>query len=290
MKKQKQTAISPGNQASNTGQPLVSVVMPVYNAAPYLTTAINSIQQQIVTNWELIIVDDGSTDDSVKIAQEFEAQDGRIKLFQQPHSGVSTTANFALSKARAPYIARMDADDIAFPNRLDRQLTYLQQHPETVAVGAQCVLINGQGETIGQKTFPTIFEELKQMMFYYYPLQQPTLMVNSQLLPADFKWYAPGLQAAEEHELLFKLLQFGQVVNLPDFLLFYRLHAHNVTKLQPKRDFWYILKTRIKGIYHYHYWPSLKAILFTLAQLFVVGLLPQKLIYPVYSKFRGLQQ
>lgn len=285
---QSQTITTSGCKTDYSSQPAISVVMPIYNAEPYLIFAIHSIQHQTFKNWELIIVDDGSTDDSLKIAQKLADQDDRIRVFTQPHAGVATTANNAVSKARAKYIARMDADDVSVPERLAKQLQYLERNPDTVAVGAQCILINERGKSIGQKVFPTSFQALKEMMFYYYPLQQPTLMINTELLPENFDWYQPGIQAAEEHELLFKLLKYGKVINLPNFLLFYRLHDNNVTKKQPKRDFLHILKIRAKGIWHYHYWPSFKAILITFAQLFAVSLLPQKLIYPIYTKLRGL--
>jgi glycosyltransferase involved in cell wall biosynthesis len=262
--------------------------MPIYNAAPYLSAAINSIISQTFQDWELIVVDDGSTDNSLEIAQDLATYDKRIKAYACPHSGVATTANYAIAQANGQYVARMDADDIAFPQRLAKQLKYLQHHQDKVAVGGQCVVINEQGETTGRKIFPTTVSKIKEMMFYYYPLQQPSLMVNTALLPSDFIWYSSGLEAAEEHELLFKLLQFGEVVNMSDFLLFYRIHPQNTTKINPKRDFWQILKTRIKGVYHYKHLPSIKAVLFTFGQLLTVGLLPQKLIYPIYLKLRGL--
>lgn len=270
-------------------QPLVSVVMPVYNAQRYLKTAINSIKSQSYINWELIIVDDKSTDESLTLAKKIATKNPQIKVFQnKKHSGVATTANFALTKVKGNLVARMDADDIAHPDRLHKQVKYLSKHLDTVAVGSQCYLINQSGKRIGKKTFPTKINDIKKMMFYFYPLQQPTVMVNKKLLPKNFIWYQPGLEAAEEHELLFKFLQFGQVVNLPNFLLSYRIHDQNVTKKQPKKDFYLILKTRIRGIFEYHYLPSVGAIITNLAQLIIISLIPEKMIYPLYSKIRGL--
>lgn len=275
-------------ELEESSAPTVSVVMPVFNAALYLSAAINSIIHQSFQDWELIVVDDGSSDNSLEIAQGFVAFDGRVKVFTLPHSGVATAANYAISQASGQYLARMDADDVAFPHRLAKQLDFLKQHQGMIAAGTQCVVINEQGKTTGKKLFPTSASKIKEMMFYYYPLQQPSLMVNTALLPKDFVWYSPGLEAAEEHELLFKLLQYGEVENMPEFLLFYRIHSHNTTKINPKRDFWQILKTRLKGVYHYGHLPSIRAVVFTFAQLLTVGLLPQKLIYPIYLKLRGL--
>ena len=168
-------------------QPLVSVVMPVYNAGGFLVEAIKSILKQTYKNFEFIIVDDASTDDSWKILRKFRKKDKRIKTYRfQEKVGVSQTVKYAIEKAKGKFLARMDADDSSYPQRLEKELNYLLKNPETVAIGTQCRLIDKNGKTIGKKTFPTKFEDIYKYIFTFIPVQQPTLMINKTKLPKDF--------------------------------------------------------------------------------------------------------
>lgn len=275
----------------NKNQPLVSIIMPVYNAGHFLAEAIASLQNQTHQNWELIAVDDHSIDNSWKILKEFAQNDTRIKISRtRKNRGVAYTTNLALSKTKGEFIARMDADDISLPWRLQKQVDFLQKNPQVIAIGGQCELIDRNGTVIGGKRFPTDFKKIKEMIFVSIPLQQPTLMVNRQLLPKDFSWYEDSFDVAEEVELLFKLFQYGQVRNLPATILQYRLHNQNLSLQNPKRTFFLTFKTRIKAIFQYHYQPTIKGLIATLGQLMVVSLLPNQLIFPLYSFFRGLKR
>jgi glycosyltransferase involved in cell wall biosynthesis len=115
--------------------PAVSVVMPCFNAAKTLEAAIESIQTQTFQDWELIIVDDGSHDDSVKIMERAAARDRRLRLLRQTHSGIVRALQTGSALARGPFIARMDADDLAQPERLARQYAYMQEHPDVALCG-----------------------------------------------------------------------------------------------------------------------------------------------------------
>jgi glycosyltransferase involved in cell wall biosynthesis len=136
-------------------KPLVSVVMPVYNAEAYLKDAVESMLYQTYPAIELIIVDDHSTDNSWEILKSYKEQfPTRIKLIRTKKNlncGGDTCANYGISKAIGKYIARMDADDIAVPNRIEKQVAYLESHPGVTLVGSQAYVINGKGETIGEK-------------------------------------------------------------------------------------------------------------------------------------------
>ncbi|PIR61688.1 MAG: hypothetical protein COU66_02245 [Candidatus Pacebacteria bacterium CG10_big_fil_rev_8_21_14_0_10_44_11] len=272
-------------------QPLVSVILPVYNASRFLAQAISSILNQTHHNWELIIIDDCSTDNSTKIAQNFAKQNPRIKLIKQKkHLGVGAVANKAMKLAKGAYIARMDADDISLPSRLAKQVSFLEKHQNLIGVGGQCQLIDSSNTVIGHKNFPTDPEEIKEMMFHYYPVQQPTFMVRASKLPKHFEWYDEQLPSAEEHELLFKLLQYGKVANLPAVTLQYRMHENNVSKQHPKRDFFNIFSIRLKAVKKYGYRPSFTGMLKNLAQLIIIALLPERLIFPLHNfalKFRA---
>ncbi len=267
---------------------LISIVMPVYNAGLFLREALESILSQTYENWELICVDDGSTDNSLLILREY-ATDKRIKIYStNKNRGVSTATNLAISKTKGNFIARMDADDIMLPNRLKKQLVFLKTHPLVVAVGGQCLLINEKSEITGQKKFPCANKEIYQMMYQAMPIQQPTLMVNLKLLPKNFRWYQKSTNTAEEVDLLFRLFNFGQCVNIVDFVLKYRIHSHNLSLKQPKKTFLVTYATRKKAVKSYGYQPTLKAKAINFAQYLIISLLPEKAIYPLFTIWRGL--
>lgn len=269
--------------------PLVSVVMPVHNAAPYITQAISSIQAQTYSAWELVIVDDGSEDQSAAAISTMAKSDNRIHFFKKARqSGVAAAANEAIKHARGQYIARMDADDIAMPSRLEKQVAFLETHPDHVAVGGQCQVINSTGRAIGNKRFPTTAAAVYQMAGHLLPIQQPTLMVSRKLLPKQFTWYKQGARSAEEHELIFRLLRIGKVTNLPVVTLKYRLHTSNLSNQTPKTDFFRILHARIAGVRKHEYKPSVTSIVLNALQFLLVVLTPNSLLFPIFAKMRGM--
>ncbi|MGI5827910.1 MAG: glycosyltransferase family 2 protein [Patescibacteria group bacterium] len=272
-------------------RPTVSIFMPVFNGEKFLSQALSSIQNQTYPNWELIAVDDWSEDHSWEILKKYESTDSRITAYRNgKHWGVASAANLALSKIRGDYVARMDADDVMHPERLAKQVAFLQHHGQTVAVGAQCQLIDTKGKILGIKTFPQDHRSIYRMIFRSIPLQQPSLMVNRKLLPQNYRWYKEGEETAEEVDLLFRLFQFGSCANLKDYLLSYRIHPDNTSLKDPKKTFFVTLRSRVKAIMSYGYRPHLADISITLLQMLIVSLLPKKLIFPLYNRLRQLEK
>jgi glycosyltransferase involved in cell wall biosynthesis len=249
---------------------------------------LESIKKQSYRNWELIVIDDHSTDGSWELLQKYAKKDRRIRTYRNRRNcGVSYTANKAIKLAKSQFIARMDSDDIAAPKRLAVQIEYLLKHSKVIAVGGQCDVINEQNQVIGHKRFPTQPSHVSRMLFSFASIQQPTMMVNTALLPKKFHWYEDGLATAEEHELLFRLLQHGQLANLPNKLLSYRMHAKNISSRHPKKDFWAIARARWNAVFIHGYRPNLRGLLTTLAQASLVITLPESLLYQLYTKLRG---
>ena len=274
---------------SKNKKPLVSVIMPVYNAGDFLVQAIESILAQTYKNWELIAVDDRSSDDSYKILKAYAKKDKRIQVYRnKSRLNVAANASFALSKAKGEYSARMDADDISYPKRFEKQVCYLLKHKNVILVGSQCEIINKDNEVIGFKKFPRSFVKVKKMIFTSIPVQQPSIMINKNLLPKNFLWYDKEFSVAEEIELLFKLFQYGKVVNLSDTLLKYRIHGNNVSLKNPKHTFYLTLKARFKAIRKYSYRPTFSGLCITIIQTIAITALPMKAIFPVYRIYRGL--
>src|SRR5687768_11090116 len=128
--------------------PTISVVMSVYNAGRFLRPAVDSILAQTFSDFEFIIIDDGSTDRSPDVLREYAARDGRIRLTVRPNRGLTRTLNEAIKQARGEFVARMDCDDVALPDRFEKQLAYLRADPTIVCVGGYFELIDGKGRLL----------------------------------------------------------------------------------------------------------------------------------------------
>ncbi|NJL30414.1 MAG: glycosyltransferase family 2 protein [Phycisphaerales bacterium] len=146
-----------------TCNPKVSVVMPIYNTRAYLAQAIASIRAQTFTDFELLLVDDGSTDDSLQIAQDCAAADPRLRVLAFPHQGYRSI-NLAVEEAQAPLLARMDSDDTCMPQRLALQYQYMNDHPECVAVGTWLEKTDPFGSPCGLQTPITEHDEIDRLL------------------------------------------------------------------------------------------------------------------------------
>ena len=267
---------------------LLSVYMPVFNAAPYLPQSIESILSQSHKNFELVIVDDHSIDHSWSIIQSYAQRDHRIRAYRNPlNFGVSLTSNIAISKTRSKFLARMDADDISTPDRLEKHLHYLQAHPKVIIVGGQCTIINDQNQIVGFKHFPTDYYYLRDMLFWAIPVQQGYMMINRSLLPDNFTWYSPSKTSAEETDLYFHLLCYGSLANLPDNLYFYRHLPDSLSHRSPKTTFWLTFQSRLNAL-RQGFIPSPKAIILNLLELILITLLPSRFVYQLWYLFRGV--
>ncbi|MDO5296694.1 MAG: glycosyltransferase [bacterium] len=162
--------------------PRISVLLPVYNGEKFLANAVRSILWQTWQDWELLIIDDGSTDSSLSYAQHFAAQDRRLRIISRPHRGLVETLNEGLQLCKAPLIARMDSDDIAAPQRLERQWQYLETHPEIAAMGSRIRIFPGKNRSLGIRRYERWLnrycesEDLARDIFVESPLVHPSVM------------------------------------------------------------------------------------------------------------------
>lgn len=268
-------------------QPLISVILPVFNASPYLKLAIESVLQQTYKKWELIIIDDASTDNSWQIIKSLLEKDPRIKAWKNKKKlGLAQTLNRAVSFARADFLARMDADDLMYPRRLERQIDYLVKHPKLVALGTWLKEINTEGKEMGERVLPLEHQKIYQMMYYVMGLQHPSIMFNRKIIPQNFTWYQ-GENEVTDLDLIFRLLKYGDFANLPDFLMAYRLHPKNVSLKNIKKTFKQAEAVREKAIKNYHYRPNLKAQGLHLLAKIIVCCFPRRAVFFFYSLLRN---
>jgi glycosyltransferase involved in cell wall biosynthesis len=198
----------------------VCVVLPVYNAAPYLALALASVQLQTHTQWQLVVVDDGSSDRSLTIAQTFATQDLRIRVVSDGQNlGLTRRLNQMPELSEAPLIARMDADDIMHPDRLMRQTKFFALHPELHVLGTAAYAIDHVGIPYGFKraaTIPTIPAEFLRGA----PFIHPSVMMKRDWIRCHR--YNPDYERAEDYELWWRTQGDSHFDNLDEPLLFYR--------------------------------------------------------------------
>ena len=265
---------------------LISVVMPVYNAEKFLSQAIESVLTQSYKNFEFIIVNDSSSDNSYQICEKYQKIDPRIKLIQnKKHQGVGFTLNQAIGQSKGQFIARMDADDIMLPSRLEEQVYYLNRNKDIVCLGSWMKEINEKNETIGKRITPLLHEEIYEKMFYEMAIQNPTLMINKNLVPKDFQWCkTDGI--LDDLDLLFKLLKFGQFANINEYLMLYRIHDNNLSLKNIKQTFKEALVIRQNAIKKYHYKPTSKGKIISFFEQIIVNFMPSQSLYFLYKIFK----
>jgi glycosyltransferase involved in cell wall biosynthesis len=220
-----------------TNKPHISVIMPVYNAAPFLSQAVESILAQTNPNFEFLIFDDGSTDGSIDILNRFAKSDSRINLHLGQHRGYSPWLNEGLKAARGDYIARMDADDIALPDRFALQVDFLRNHPEVVVVGGLVLAIDADGDPIYPWQFPMTHDEIDADILVARTggLIHPTTMIRRRAM-LDVGGYRTDFEPAEDLDLWLRLAETGKLANLPQQVLYYREHALSVSKVKQDRQ------------------------------------------------------
>jgi glycosyltransferase involved in cell wall biosynthesis len=206
--------------------PQISVLMPVYNAERYLDEAVQSILGQTFADFEFIIIDDGSTDGSLKILRGYEARDARIRLISRPNTGFCIALSESVSLARGEFIARMDSDDSSLPDRFEHQIAFLRSHPNVVAVGGEVSWVDQDGDVIRNFCAGHTHEELDaaQMRGVSGVITHPAVMLRRYAL-LEIGGYRNELEPAEDFDLFLRLAEHGRLANLDRLVLRYRIHA-----------------------------------------------------------------
>lgn len=269
----------------NEKYPLVSILIPVYNAGNFIVEAIESIRNQTYQNWELICVNDFSTDNTQDILNNYQKIDSRIKVYKNTkRKGIGFSLNLGLQYANGQLIARMDADDISLPDRISKQMEFLTKNRQAVACGGQVAMIDDKGEIFAYKHFPTDSAVLYEMIMKLIPIQHPTIMVRSKIFK-DYK-YNTDLATAEDVDMIFYLLSKGKISNLEDIIYKYRKHNNSNSYKNIKRTFYTTFLARFDAIRKYGYRPSLKGVTISVLELIIVALLPSKMILGIFEAVR----
>jgi len=214
-------------------KPKISVIMPTLNAEKYLKEAIDSILAQTFKNFEFIIIDDNSTDNTLNIINEY--KDKRIKLIKGKNKGIASALNLGIKCSKGEYIARMDADDISLPRRFEKQIQFMDQHPEIGICGANVIPLTDDQKykSWGSwlKTEPKVIDILLNVAFCH-----PTVIFRKSIIINNNLYYNEKLKYTEDQELWFRAIKFTNFKNIKKKLLKYRLHPKNKSNKNTKKQ------------------------------------------------------
>lgn len=228
--------------------PTISVLMPVYNAERYLREAVESVLGQTFADFELIAVDDGSTDGSLAILREYERRDGRVRVISRPNTGIVGALNDGLALCRGEYVARMDADDVCMPERLERQVKVFESRSGLVLLGTGARYTDPELWPV-RDTRPTVGNDLlvrRLLSGDGLALLHPTVMIRADAI-RKIGGYDPSYPISEDLDLYLRLSEIGEVDNLPQLLLLYRMHVGSITN-RPNRAVEFACRARDEAL------------------------------------------
>ena len=217
------SAMLPGVSA-----PAVSVVMPVYNGERFLREAVESILLQTLSDLELIVVDDGSEDSGPQILAGYARRDPRVVVHRQTNLGRATALNRGFGLARAPFVARLDADDVALPERIEQQRQFLAARPSVGVVGGAVVLIDEHSRPFSEANYPVDDLEIRKAFASTTPIVHPAVMVRRDVFHA-VGGFRPIFPEAEDVDLWLRMAERCDLANLHQTVIRYRLHPAQAT-------------------------------------------------------------
>jgi len=258
----------------------VSIIMSAYNSEKFLSLALDSIIQQSYTNFELIIFDDGSNDNTRSIIIEYAEKDNRIiPVFNDENMGLTTNLNRGIQLSKGIYIARMDADDISFPERFEKQVRFLDNHPDIDLLGTGSIDIDELGNDTHLRTVPEKHKEIINLLPRANPITHSSVMFRKMSFD-KINFYNESYRTTQDYEMWFRAAGIGlKFHNLNEVLLKYRMDGNYVSR----KSFMYRLydcKLRLRSFkyiklpYYKYYYAFIPVIL---------GLVPKKL-YPLIKK------
>jgi GT2 family glycosyltransferase len=214
--------------------PTISVVMSVFNGCDFLPEALDSILGQSFQDFEFVIINDGSTDNSLAILESYQRTDKRIRLFSHPNIGLISSLNRGCSLARGKYIARMDADDVAIKDRFAQQVAFMEANPGIGVVGTAVQMIDANGTLLRVVRYPEKNSELQGALIRSNVFWHPTVLLRANVLKSVGGYR--NVLCAEDYDLWLRVAESHSLANLPSVLLKYRIHPQQVSHRQDEQQ------------------------------------------------------
>ena len=248
--------------------PLVSVIMSVYNGEEFLKRAMDSILTQTFTNFEFIIIDDGSSDNSLNILEEYAKNDNRIKIVSQKNIGLTKSLNIGIKLASGKYIARQDADDVSLSQRLEKQVDFLEKNEDIVLLGTNQYEIDGEVIYTG-KYFD--IETINKIVYLYNPIVHTSAMFRRDFC-VDISLYDESFTTSQDFEAWMRLAKFGKIAMLDDILVKRYIGNESITATKKYKQVYNGYRARKKHN------VALKSIVKYTLLHFIISSIPKSLI------------
>jgi glycosyltransferase involved in cell wall biosynthesis len=267
-------------------EPLVSVIMPTRNHSAYLETAIGSLQAQTYANWELVVVDDCSTDDTPSVLDRLGQADARIRAYRNETNLRQTrTRNFAIGEALGTYIAQLDSDDEREPTSLEQQVAFLEANPDVVAVGTGCQWCDEELNRLNDRLYPLTDSEIRRTFMRYSPFCLSSVVMRASVLEQPV--FDPAMEPAEDIDLAMRLGMKGKLANLPGTLYRIRTHPHSVTQVDIRPMEKQTFRIRRKAVREYGYRASLGDLVWNAAQYATMYVMPGSWRVRLFNRMRA---
>lgn len=233
----------------------MSVVMSAHNELPYVRRAVESIFQQTWSDFEFVIVDDASDDGTETYLRDVASDSDRVRLLvNETNRGLTASLNRALSEATGEYIVRLDADDRAYEDRIERQVEYMQNHPEIVAAGTWYEVVDSEGTVVNSVEPPTSTDAVRKALIKYNPICHPSIIIRREAIEA-VSGYDERYPRAQDYDLWFRLLREGGIANVPNTLTQRRYTDDCISVFAEDEQLRCALRARIESIQRGQYPP-----------------------------------
>ena len=230
-------------------EPMVSIIMSVHNGMPFLIEAMKSVQQQTWTDFEFIIINDGSSDDSGGYIEKNQGNDKRIILIKQSNLGLTKSLNRGIKISKGEYIARIDADDIWHKDKLAKQIKYLEAHPNCALLGTAYQRIDANGAYLGEATIAIFNSDnlIRDAITKFNPFFHSSVIFRRDAC-MQLGGYDEFYRYAQDYNLWVRFIAKYSVANLPEILAFQRITQDNISIKKERKQRWYALKSKLLAI------------------------------------------
>lgn len=267
--------------------PAISVLLSVYNAEKYVSSAIESILNQTFTDFELVIVDDCSSDSSWDICQKYVKQDNRVVAVRNKiNIGGCATLNVGLKLVRGRYVARQDNDDWSYPERLAKQFNFMETHHDVGIVGGSMEIINENQTVIGKRTYNLTDTMIRKKIFRYSPFAHPLVMFRKSILDT-VGWYNIEYAPADDYELYFRIGAVSKLANLNEIMMKYLVIPTSITNSSTKKMELATVKVRRLYLSNGCYRANVADYLYNILHLISIYVIPSKIKKEVFNFFRN---
>jgi len=268
-------------------EPLVSVIIPIYNSESYVGGALESIINQTYKNLEIILIDDGSTDKSLDIIGKYAEKDKRVVIIKnESNSGIVVSLNKGISYCHGKYVARMDSDDWSFPYRISKQVEFLEKNPDVVICGGSIEITNESLKPLNHRMYPVDDKSVRKLFFRYSPFAHPCVTYRTDAIK-KVGLYNESIPLAQDYDLYFRLGKVGKLANIPDVILKLRVHGESLSMSKARKQELFALHVRVKAWLEYGYDARVSDVVYTFMQFVSVYIMPPKFKFWLFNLIRS---